>query len=980
MLANRQLTDEEIRALRRAEETRRIANQEFEDRSALVRRGNDGQLISTAPEDARGRERHIQRLEKERDTQRALHEHAIERSRVQHAQAVARDRERHVERNRQVLERDLGRVAGLSRLEHSADFHREVERFERDTGRELDRYSRECGDSYSHDYLESRERYLRAVDDEKNRLLARDYAANEEDKVRLADRTIDDSERKRIFQAKQSRETAIDRLKNEAERAREADKLAADRLAAISVKERSEPVVDRKFLDQATRLDIQLRFEQADRTYHLQEKQAWLASRTSQYREQHEARAYQAFNDRLAEQQRLVEFDRDLNSQWRDTALEREQQYGDELKRRRSEENRLVSERSVQLQREAERHREAERNRPSALDLWGQELEAKERARSRNVADRQTGQQPEKDKRAGREDRRVAREPERGDVRHPERLAKPPEPKPIQDYVHKLERDRVVYSKASEPEKQAFADYGRRIAVLDRHDELNRRAALTLASERFTGTISIRGSEDYKRSMAETAHQMGMQDRIPGLRDYFKQLDTQKQERERAAAQARDKSAGQAKQPEKAQGREPSRDEARAPEQRPSEPDRKAPEKTAAPEKAPARADQAPERAVAAEPVRQNGTQEPARAKPAKDWRALSHSDHLQQHVQNEAQLQRDVANAQQLAHEPRPVREDEPKVAPVAAREPERASEELQASLAAASTVPAPEQTQSRDGDQQRDAAQVVQPAVSLPEQSREEAPVQPVAATPARITEQEPSWGYSDGDKARQAEPEAAQAAEPPAGLIKQADGQERTTEPVAAVVPSREAEKPYDWGPGARDSSDAELDKLAREPAHQADLGRVQASNEPALSASQEPSQVSEPGLTQVPQPDADPELGHGGPEPEPMQAQAHAPEPMQAAPAPEVDLDQAEPGVPAASIASSQGQERDADAEATPGSAQAEPERDVEPEAQASVSAPTPAHDPEEDYWAGLAGSMESSNNAGRDHERDHDLDQEQGLQR
>jgi hypothetical protein len=227
-----------------------------------------------------------------------------------------------------------------------------------------------------------------------------------------------------------------------------------------------------------------------------------------------------------------------------------------------------VAEKHLELQREAER------SRPSMLELWAQDLEAKESAKGAD-GEREQSQVKRAGKevaQAQKEQRYPQREQQRQRPEVPQRqqesaresekaCEKAPEPKPIQDYVHRVERDRVVYCKALEPDKQAFAHYEGRIAMLDSKDEQNRRAALALAGERFKGPISIRGSDEYKRSMAETAVQMGMQDRIknPELKDYIKELDTRKQERGRAAEQTRDKALEQTKQPEKERQAEPAR-------------------------------------------------------------------------------------------------------------------------------------------------------------------------------------------------------------------------------------------------------------------------------------------------------------------------------------------------------------------------------------------------------------------------------------
>lgn len=875
MPANFQLSEEELRDIERQAEARRIAANEFETRSSLIARGPDGQMVSSAPENgrgpdanvqnARGRESHIQRLAAERDKQMEMHSHAVERARVKHEQDIARDRQRHIEQNRRVLERDIDRVAGLARLEHSAEFHREAERFERESQRELHRYSRDGGLEYSPEYIANRERYLASVDAERQRLQSRDHAVTERDREALARGGLEDHERKRIFQADQSRDTAIDRLTREADRAREADTNAAERLAAIDARERSEPVVDMKFADQANRLDLQLQFEVAERQYHLQDRLAWMAGRDSEYREQHEAKAHQAYNDRLAVQQRCAEYDRDVGNQFAHNAAYRSATYGAELQQRVQEENRLVAEKSAELAREAQREREEFLNRPSALDLWAKDLEARDRANQKQEPDR-VERLKQRDERAGSlEDRRNEREM-RSEV-------KPPEPKELKGYSHKVERDHVAYSREAEPDKSSFKDYGKRISVQSRDDE-SRRAALQLASERFSG-FRIKGSEEFVRESAKHAFEMGLADRVrnPELKDYFKELAAQKQEREQQVqAQAKAQEHAQAK-AQQQQSQQKGLDKTAAPEKtaepvKAAQPElaKAAPEKEATPEPAktaepvkdstpskdaetvkaaeptksvdperqasqpmmenptlgatPLRAQPGPDKSA---PDRTQGqTGEQTRTAPVHDWRDMTQTDHQRQHEANEAKLRSDLyqANKQPLAQDQgqkasvQPERQqDEPKAAPTPTTE--QSKETSEAPSRDADVKFSPDKAQAGP---QRDQAKASEPEKAA-EPTKQPEPAKARDAKPVQEGPNVEPVAEKGNDQApvKQAEFDVAPArdqAEPAREPVADVEHVQVQPEPAREAEPAHPQAKSFDWGPDASDPIDREVARMRAE----------------------------------------------------------------------------------------------------------------------------------------------------------------------
>jgi hypothetical protein len=542
----RRASDDARRVALAAEAARRLASNEFEERSQAVARGADGRLRSTAPESAKGRDQHIAKLDSDRKHHYVQHASAVERANARHVQNIERERERHLDRNLQSLERDAERIASLGRLEHSAEFRREVDRFEGDTRRELERYRADRSESYSDLYRADRDRYLTALDLERHRLTARDVAIAQRDKEfitqtkdavashqmladeRSGSRRLTFQERRdateavknlltnykgeplygeehneafkertrQIFRDQQFRDGSLAKLTNEAERVRDIGRQADHRLDQLQLKRATAPDVESKHLDIAERLDIQLRFERADVLYHRYEKSSYLSPTGSVARVEFAKQMEMADQLRLVEQKKLAEYDRTVGNVWERTADERSNTFGLELARRREADIARQNERLAEL-----RAAELERNGPervSALETWANHQ----------------GKTEDRDASA----------------------AKLPEPRDLDGYTNKVERDHVRYSRQAEPEKVVMRDYGHRIAM-EGGDRDARKAALKMASERGDGTIMLRGTPQYQMEMAFAAHEMGLADHVtnPGLKKYFDKMDELKVERERIA-------------------------------------------------------------------------------------------------------------------------------------------------------------------------------------------------------------------------------------------------------------------------------------------------------------------------------------------------------------------------------------------------------------------------------------------------------------
>lgn len=286
-----------------------------------------------------------------------------------------------------------------------------------------------------------------------------------------------------------------------------------------------------KHLDEAERLDIQLQFQEADRHYQRADRNAFLAPTGSLQREQHSQAAIEFDAERMRAQVRLVEFDHDVKSRFEQTADQREQHYQEGLQRRELESNKLAESRLAD--QKVHLSAEPEREQPSPLEVWAQKHgyvpkpdQGERETTARNQDQKPSSQTPQS---APTHERATERAP-----------ARAPEPHEIDGYSHKAERDHVAYAKSGD-NKLAFRDYGKRLEVDNSQDADNRRAVLTLASERFQGNFGCNGSEDYKRAMAQTAHEMGLGDRFssPEMKGYVKEYEAKMQQQEPARETSR---------------------------------------------------------------------------------------------------------------------------------------------------------------------------------------------------------------------------------------------------------------------------------------------------------------------------------------------------------------------------------------------------------------------------------------------------------
>lgn len=300
-----------------------------------------------------------------------------------------------------------------------------------------------------------------------------------------------------------------------------------------------------KHLDEAERIDIQLQFQEADRHYQRADRNAFLAPTGSLQREQHSQAAIEFDSERMRAQVRLVEFDRDVKCRFEQTANQREQHYQEGLQRRELESNQLAERRLAD--QKAQLSAEPEHEQPSALEVWAQKHGYVPKADQKHDQSERDATTRNQEQKPSSQTPQSAPTFERATERAP---ARAPEPHEIDGYSHKSARDHIAYAKSAD-NTPAFRDYGKRLAIDNSQDADNRRAVLTLASERFQGNFGCNGTEDYKRSMAQTAHEMGLSDRFssPEMKGYVKEyeakLQQQEPDRETARAPERDPASHQ---------------------------------------------------------------------------------------------------------------------------------------------------------------------------------------------------------------------------------------------------------------------------------------------------------------------------------------------------------------------------------------------------------------------------------------------------